>query len=234
MNRRHMLVSFTLLAMTTPAAAKDKYVYGPPPNWTRYKELGDAAVRARLADPDVRRKLPAVSEWSVEWPNGYMEGGWRHGGKSFGYLTCGRLRALTPVDGLYPVVNFAVVIDHDKATGLEISSRESASVVNFICAALVRKGMLPPAPAGEASSDLPVTTMGVTIRPMPEGAYVVKVAPDGAGQRAGLAPGMVITRVNGIALAGMGATMSNILGSGAPRLDVETVTGGHAVIEQRR
>lgn len=234
MNRRHMLASFMLLAMTTPAAAKDRYLYGPPPNWTRYKELGDAAVRARLADPDVRRKLPAVSEWSVEWPNGYMEGGWRHGGKSFGYLTCARLRALTPVDGLYPVVNFAVVIDHDKASGLDISSRESASVVNFICAALVRKGMLPPAPAGETSSDLPVATMGVTIRPMPEGAYMLKVAPDGAGQRAGLTPGMVITRVNGIALGGMGPAMARVLESDAPRLDLDTATGGRLVVERLR
>ncbi|MEG8040377.1 hypothetical protein QP166_13845 [Sphingomonas sp. LR60] len=139
MNRRHMLASLTLLAMTTPAAAKDIYFYGSPPDWTRYKELGDAAVRARLADPKVRHELHAVSEWPVEWPNGYMQGGWRHDGKSFEYLTCGRLRALTPVDERYFVINLAIVIDHDRAAGIDLSSRESNSLVNVICSALVPK-----------------------------------------------------------------------------------------------
>jgi C-terminal processing protease CtpA/Prc len=69
---------------------------------------------------------------------------------------------------------------------------------------------------------------------MPDGAYVVEVAPDGAGRRAGLTPGMVIARVNGISLVGMGAAMSKILGSEAASLDVETVTGGHVIIEQPR
>lgn len=34
----------------TAAYAKDDYVYGPAPDWTRNKQLGDVAVRAALPD----------------------------------------------------------------------------------------------------------------------------------------------------------------------------------------
>ncbi len=69
---------------------------------------------------------------------------------------------------------------------------------------------------------------------MPEGAYVVSVAPAAPGQAPALAPGTVITRVNGIALAGMGSAMAAILGSDAPRLELETATGERLLIERPR
>lgn len=234
MSRFSVLAALSWLALATPAIAKDTYVYGPKPYWTRYKELGEAAVRPRLADPKIRSRLPAVGNWSIEWPNGYMEGGWRHKGRFPGYLSCGRLRAASPVGDRYPVVNFVVVIDHDAAKTVDISGRESNSLVNVMCEALVQKGMLPPARLMDVSPDLSVTALGLMIRSMPEGAYIVEMTASGPGQRAGLAPGMVITRVNGIALGGMGPAMAKILGSDVPRLDLDTATGGRLVIERPR
>jgi hypothetical protein len=233
MTQRLLLAFALLLAPSTPALAKDDYVYGPEPDWHSYIELGAGAVRAKLAEPAVRARLPAT-DWSIEWPNGPMQGGWRHKGRFPGYLTCGRLRAQTPVEGRSPVVNFVVVIDRDAVKTVDISSRESNSLVNVMCEALVRKGFLPPARLVEVPKDTDVASMGITIRSMPEGAYVVAATPDGDGQRAGLTPGMVVTRVNGVALAGIGDAMSKILASDTPRLDLETVTGDRLTVERRR
>lgn len=232
MSRFPALAALALLILATPSTAKDAYVYGPKPDWTRYKELGETAVRATFADPKVRSRLPAADNWSVEWPNGYMEGGWRHKGRFPGYLSCGRLRAAEPVGDRYPVVNFVVVIDHDTAKTVDISGRESNSLVNMMCEVLVRKGILPPAKLMDVSPDVPVAALGLTIRSMPEGAYVVAAVAGGPVQRAGLVPGMVITRVNGIALGGMGPAMAKVLESDVPRLEIDTPTGGRLVVER--
>lgn len=234
MSRFSVLAALSWLALATPAIAKDTYVYGPKPDWTRYKELGEAAVRARLADPKIRSRLAAVDNWSIEWPNGYMEGGWRHKGRFPGYLSCGRLRAASLVGDRYPVVNFVVVIDHDAAKTVDISGRESNSLVNVMCEALVQKGMLPPAKLMDVSPDLSVTALGLTIRSMPEGAYIVAAVAGGPGERAGLAPGMVITRVNGIVLGGIGPAMARVLESDVPRLDLDTATGRRLIVERAR
>lgn len=234
MSRFPVVPTLAMLALAAPAAAKDTYAYGPKPDWTRYKELGEAALRVRIADPKVRSTLPTVDNWSIEWPNGYMEGGWRHKGRFPGYLSCGRLRAAGPVGNRYPVVNFVVVIDHDEAKTVDISGRESNSLVNVMCEVLVRKGLLPPAKLMDVPPDIPVVALGLTIRSMAEGAYVVAATAGGSGQRAGLAPGMVITRVNGVALAGMGPAMARVLGSDASRLELETVTGAHLTIDSPR
>ena len=234
MSRFPVLATLSLLALAAPAAAKDTYAYGPKPDWTRYKEIGEAAVRVKLADPKVRSRLPPADNWSIEWPNGYAEGDWRHKGRFSGYVSCGRLRAAEPVGVRYPIVNFVVVIDHDEAKTVDISGRESNSLVNLRCEALVRKGFLPPAKLMNVSPDVPVAALGLTIRSMPEGAYIVSAVAGGPAQRAGLAPGMVVTRVNGIALGGMGAAMARVLESDVPHLDLDTAIGGRLVVERSR
>ena len=222
MMRRLMLMIATAL-LTGPALAKDKYVYGAAPDWDRYKELGETALRAKLLDPD---------HYEIEWPNGYMQGGWRHKGKFPGYLTCGQMRALVPVKDRYPITNFVVVIDNDQVKTVDVSTRESNSLVNVMCEALVRHGNLPPARILEGPKDLPVPALGVSIRPMPEGAYIVETGPGSPAQHAGLTAGMVITRVNGIALADMGTAMTQVLGSAAPELTLETAAGEHIDIRR--
>lgn len=74
-------------AAVSPARAKEAYVYGPRPEWSRYKALAEAALRAKLPEPD---------RWRVEWPNGYVPGMWRHKGSFRGYMSCGMLRASEP------------------------------------------------------------------------------------------------------------------------------------------
>lgn len=74
-------------------------------------------------------------------------------------------------------------------------------------------------------SERPAVTFGLTIRAMPEGAYVAMVAPGSVGERAGVSAGMVITAINGIALAGLGPNMIKLFAAEAAELKLTTATG---------
>lgn len=206
-----------LLAMATtlsPAQAKNDYVYGPKPAWTDYQALGEAALRAQLPNPEA---------WKIEWPYGYVSGRWRHKGAHRGYMTCGLLRTDRPVDGR-AVIQFLTVIDHGKVSIADIGQKDPKTVVNYWCGLMISKGALQPASQMEPA-ELTIASLGLTIRPMPEGAYVVSAAANQPGQAAGLSAGMLLTRANGIGLAGMGAAMGKLLESDAAAWSFETATG---------
>lgn len=209
-------------AAVSPAQAKEAYVYGPRPEWPRYKALAEAALRAKLPEPD---------RWRVEWPHGYVPGMWRHKGSFRGYMSCGMLRASEPIDGRAQI-QFAIVIDYDSVRIADISSKEGNSLVNVWCGQLISKGFLPPASQMEPT-ELTIAALGLTIRPMPEGAYVVSARDGGTAGQAGIAAGLVLTRANGIALAGMGAAMGKLLESDVAAWSFETATGQRIEIKRR-
>jgi S1-C subfamily serine protease len=113
---------------------------------------------------------------------------------------------------------------------IDISQKYSNSLVNVACADFAKQGKLPPANLRPPVLDLSVSRIGLMIRPMPEGAYVVATTAGSASSRAGLTPGTVITRANGIALAGLGGAMTKILDSEAAVLTLETATGGRVEV----
>ena len=208
--------------LTFPSAqAKEDYVYGPKPGWADYKAMGEAALRAQLPNP---------ASWKVEWPYGYVQGKWKHKGSHQGYMTCGLLRTDTPTDGR-AVIQFLTVIDHDQVRIADIGQRDPKTVVNYWCGLMISKGVLTPASERE-TAELPVARLGLTIRPMPEGAYVVSAADSTPARGSGIRSGMVLIRANGISLGGMGAAMGKLLESDAPSWTFETATGES--IEVRR
>ena len=234
MMRRLVLVGTTLTALTLSAAAfaRDDYVYGPVPDWERYKAVAEPVIRAKLP----AAKLVDPGNWSIHWPNGYAKLGWRHKGRYQGYSTCGYVQQIVSNDGRYRHVNFVIVIDRDQVQTVDISSHESNSLVNVMCDDLVSRGVLPPAslmstpidPANavdQVQTPGTIASLGLTIRAMPEGAYLVAASPGSSAERAGLKPGMVLARVNGIPLAGLGDAMTAVLGADTPLLSLETVTG---------
>ena len=235
MKRRLTLASVALASCAAPALARDTYDYGPPPDWARYRELGDAAVRAKLPDP---------ANWAVEWPNGYAKLSWHHKGTFHGYFTCAVLHATAPVKGVYPRVNFVALIDRDRVQEIDISHHESNSLVNVMCDSLVDRGNLPPAslmgdgaatraaPVAGAANEVP--TLGLEVRPMPEGAYILSVKPGSPASDAKLVPGTVIARANGIALGGLGDAVTQVLSASDGDLVLETVTGQRLTLRPLR
>lgn len=205
----------------SPAQAKDDYVLGPQPAWSDYKALGEAALRAQLPNP---------AAWKIEWPYGYVQGKWRHKGSHQGYMTCGLLRTDQPVDGR-AVIQFLTVIDQGKVSIADIGQQDPKTVVNYWCGLMISKGALQPASQLEPS-ELTIASLGLTIRPMPEGAYVVSAVEDGRARQAGISAGMVVTRANGIALPGMGPAMGKLLESDAAAWSFETATGQRIVVKR--
>jgi hypothetical protein len=207
-------ITAALLLAGTSAFARDSYVPGPEPDWADYKALGEAALR---------EKLPNADQWKVEWPYGYIQGKWRHKGSFQGYLTCGLLRTDTPFDGR-TVIQFLTVIDHGVVQTADIGQKDPKSAVNYWCGIMISKGVLRPASLIEPS-EFAIARLGLTVRPMPEGAYVVS-ATDGAPARtAGITAGMVLTRANNIPLAGMGTAIGSLLDGDATSWTLETATG---------
>lgn len=239
-----MVITALLTAPATTASAKGSdYVYGPPPEWNRYKELAEAGVRAQLLDQQ---------NWAIEWPNGYKPTTWKHKGRFDGYITCGIMRAIGPVTDRNPRTQFVVVIDHDAVKTVDIGQRGPTTIVNHLCDHVVATGGLPPArlmPTAAAAAstttastttavtgvsgvDTPATPSGLKLRIMPEGAYVSEVVANSAAAKARIAPGTVITHANGIALAGMGPAMVQVLGSDVPVMNLETATGARIALRR--
>jgi hypothetical protein len=213
----------TTVLLSTPAVAKDDYVYGPEPDWSRANALGEAALRTQLPDPD---------NWTVSWPWGYMQMDWSHKGRTPGWLTCGIMNAKVPVPGRQASVMFVAVIDYDQVRRIDISQKMRNSLINIACDDFVTRGMLPPASLRPAPAELEIANLGMTIRIMPEGAYVLRISEGSIADHAGLTAGTVVTSVNGIALAGLGTAMANILGSDTETLRVQTAAGSEIKLRQ--
>ena len=143
MNHNSMSRAFLgagLLLICASAQAKNDHVYGPKPDWSDYKAMGDAALRAQLPNPQ---------SWRVEWPYGYIQGKWKHKGSHQGYMTCGLLRTDTPVDGR-AVVQFLTVIDQGQVKIADIGQKDPKTIVNYWCGLMITNGELSPATKMEA------------------------------------------------------------------------------------
>ena len=198
----------TLLASaSTVTFARDGYAYGPPPDWAQYKAMGEAAVRALL---------PVTERWQIDWPNGYKQGAWPMKGKPHGYVTCGFVRTVRADGSILDSHPFAVIIDQGAVKGVDYKPSPGNSIANLLCAGLNRSSAFPPAssmaaPASGAGDTATPTTLGIAIRPIPEGAYVTSVTAGSPAAIAGLKPGMVVASVNAVPLAGMGDAMVKVI-----------------------
>lgn len=197
-------------AMAAAAGAKDKkpeHVYGPPPAWERYREMAEAAIKGRLIDPESAR---------IEWLGQYQKGGFKPflEGRVFGYAGCGTVNARNRMGGYVGRTSFVVVIDNDRVLFAEIDSKPGGMIADQ-CGAAVRAGLLAPLPAPGTTATAVAAPAnartGLTLRAMPDGAYIAAVAPISPAATAGLKPGMVIASVNAIPLAGMGDAMLKVV-----------------------
>lgn len=208
-----MKTGLTLAALLSAGGAMAKErpvpVYGPAPDWRAYRERAEAAIISRLVDPESAR---------IKWMGGYYKGEFKPvlRPRTSGYVACGLVNAKNRMGGYTGDHAFVVVIDNDLLRYVELDSSENG-LVAMQCRAAMDKGLFPPVPATPASA-VPVSSTGLALRAMPEGAYVSGVAAGSLADRAGLRPGMVIESINAIALRNMGEAMIKVIdaaGAGA-------------------
>jgi len=183
-------------ARTDPAA---KVEYGPAPNWVRYKELGESAIRAMLLDPESAR---------FTWTYGYRRDGFQpfatH--KRYGYATCGYVNAKNRMGGYTGQTAFVVVIDYDRVVYAEIGKPSGSDMLSEACDEAAAAGKFPEVstmPSAQPSTS--IVGLGLAIETHPKGILVSSVTPGGVAALSGIKQGAVLSRFNGIALSGMGA-----------------------------
>jgi hypothetical protein len=216
------------------AADKDDppYVYGPAPDWVKYKHMGEAAIRGLLVNPDAAR---------FEWPYGYRQSSWKPGFKArrHGYTSCGYVSHFGK-DGDAGQAAFVVVIDHDRVVYADLGKSSGNSFIDRICDYLMHQGAFPLARTMSAAAPPKIVTaltlpamsrMGLTFLPVAHGAYIESLQPDSAAERAGLKPGMVISHVNGVALAGMGEAMPRVLEAVEGMVSLNVVGGASFILQ---
>lgn len=190
------LAGAALLVAGPLSAKKDEetpYTYGPPPDWAKFNELGEAAIRDKMIDPDSAK---------FQWPHGYV----RSFFKPFldkrvnGYVTCGFVNGRNRMGGYAGRAYFVVVEDFGGVVYAAMGDSDGRDFISQAC----EKSNLPPPPAASVG---PQSPLGVDFLMMPSGAFVSAVAPGGPGERAGIKAGMVVAKVNGIAVKGMSADL---------------------------
>lgn len=200
---------------------------GEAPSWARYRQLAEMNIAARLVDPESAR---------FTWTAGFTRGEYKPflQGKVRGYIACGYVNAKNRMGGYTGATSFVTVVAQDRIVYAELDRRAGGMIAEQ-CAKSARAGYFPPlaidtaaARFGGDASTAVATTAGLTLRAMPEGAYITAVVPDSPAASAGLAPGMVIARVNAIPLAGMGEAMLKVIDAAGANAALELV-GGRAM-----
>jgi len=211
-----IMLAMLLSASGVMAKERPAPVYGPKPDWQAYRERGERAIVSRLIDPDSAR---------ISWLGGYYQGEYKPflEPRVSGYIGCGLVNAKNRMGGYTGDRAFVVVIDHDLLRYVDIDNEENG-LVAAQCVAAMQKGLLPPVPASPTTAT-PVSPTGLTLKAMPEGAYVSAVAPGSVAHKAGLRPGMVIETINAIALHNMGEAMIKVIDAAGGNASLGLVGG---------
>lgn len=231
---RTSAVVAAMLLISAPASAKDvkqPHVYGPAPTWEVYRRIAEADIAGRLIDPESAR---------IEWLGGFFKGEFKPflAARVSGYVACGVVNARNRMGGYAGKSSFVVVLDYDRVLFADID-KTAGGMTGAQCDTALRTGLLPPLPAGTGTTEVPATSSvtvapladavtGLKLRAMPDGAYISAVTAGSLAANAGLKPGMVITSVNAIPLAGMNDAMLKIV-SAAGATAALTLIGGKVV-----
>lgn len=230
----------TLLPLVAGAQqAQASAAASPAPSWSEYRRIAEAAVSARLLDPESAR---------FRWITGMTRGQLKPflSARVTGYWACGAVNAKNTLGGYTGFETFLIAIDDGRVLSLNKDTRPGGMFTDA-CNKLIREGSLPAVPAettasaetGSASTqtnpeaELAAATpqansAGFAVRAMPEGAYVAAVTLGSPAQLSGLRPGMVITSVNAIPLAGMGEAMHKVVDAAGSTATL-TLVGGTTI-----
>jgi PDZ domain len=201
MRRKIFLISAFMLCLPTAtlqAAGKGDADAGQRPDWETYKQIGTAALKASLIDPESAR---------IEWPYVAVSGTLKAflGKKRSGFFTCGLVNAKNRMGGYTGSAFFLIMIKNNQVVSLDIGQAGQIDTASASCPDYIKKGVFPVAANLAANVPAPAQaepSLGLIIRAVPEGAYVSRVGAGTAAERAGLIPGMVISAINNVQLRG--------------------------------
>ena len=138
----------SLVAATRAWPGGEKLFDESTPDWALFRRNSEAALRARLIDPESAK---------IEWHYGFLLGWWRplFSKRIEGYWTCGTINARNRMGGYTGRTSFVVVLNSSgNVNFVDIGESEDFDLVSSACSNSVK--LLPPPPAQLlAASSLP-------------------------------------------------------------------------------
>jgi hypothetical protein len=134
----------SLVAKTRQWPGGESAYLSAEPDWRLFRERGEAALKARLIDPDSAR---------IEWPRGFLYGTWKPvlSKRVEGYWTCGLINARNRMGGYTGSTAFVVVLDKKGSVSfVDMGDGREFDIVSTQCANSAK--LLPPAPAALTSA----------------------------------------------------------------------------------
>lgn len=200
---------------------------GPRPTDAEYRQIAERAALAGFFDP---------GSAEFQWPFGIVGGYFKPvlQGKKVGWWTCGQVNGKNRMGGYVGFRTVVVVVNNGAAVFSATGDGGNYDFVNLECQQAINKGMLPRADATTAVAATPPSDapqFGFSSMVVPDGIYLATIVPGSVAATAGLAPGMVIEKVNGISVKGMdmatagallkaieGEASFNVIGKGLVKL----------------
>jgi hypothetical protein len=181
------------------ALAEPASEFGARPVWEEFRSDAEHAVRAKLIDPDSAK---------IQWPYNAIAGSLKplFGKRVEGYYTCALVNSRNRMGGYSGDAFVLVMLKDRQPVTVEIGENGQIDAASVLCGKDVKEGRLPPAPAVVATQPLMAPSgprFGFDFSSVPDGMYVRAVAAGSAAAAAHLVPGMVITHLNGVPLAGL-------------------------------
>jgi hypothetical protein len=234
---RNAVLAIGVITLGSTPALADKtpiqHTYGPPPSWDKYREIGEIYIKSRMLDPDSAK---------IIWVGKFFKGEHKPflQPRSYGYVGCGSVNAKNQMGGYTGASAFVVVVDYDRVLFGDID-KSTAGMVGAACYEYAKQMKFEPlspedkasitssaAPVASSSGQLTSATSGLSLRSMPDGAYISGVAAGSPAALAGLTPGMVVSAVNAIPLSGMGDAMLKIIDAAGSTASL-SIVGGRTV-----
>jgi hypothetical protein len=128
-----------LVAQTKAWPAGEGLYDSTAPDWALFRRNAEAALRARLIDPESAR---------IDWTHGFLLGSWRPflSKRIDGYWTCGLVNARNRMGGYTGSTSFVVVLDSNGVVQYsEIGESKDFDLLSTTCGNSAK--LLPPPPA---------------------------------------------------------------------------------------
>jgi PDZ domain len=175
---------------------------GTAPVWEKAVELGNQAILDRLIDPDSAK---------IEWPYYLVAGSFKglFSKKQTGYWTCGLVNSKNRMGGYTGKSYFLIMFKNDTVVDLDIGTNGQIDTASVTCENSIKKNQLIPIPKVEPKSTQLQSAklkLGINFGAVPDGAYIGSVAAKSPAELAGLRPGMVIEKINGLSLGSLSLT----------------------------
>lgn len=223
--------AFCLAAIIGLSAAKKSQAPidpGPQPNSLQdYHQQGEAAILRGFFDP---------TSAQFQWDQGIV-GGWFKpvlGAKIPGWWTCGLVNGKNRMGGYVGFRRFVVVMNAGKIVYAQTGDGSEYDFLSMQCNQAIQKGILPaPTAQAVAVSDPSTPRLGLNFTAVSEGAYISSVSEGYPAAQAGLLAGMVVTKLNGVALRGFDqATITKLLTAAEGEITLDVI--GRGEVKLRR